>query len=69
MKRGTIMGEATGGAPGNLFVFSFTRWRGSAASALRMIPIPMAAFVGVVYRHTSNSHPKLDDYRQGRDTV
>ena len=69
MKRGTIMGEATGGSTGQPLMFSLPGG-GSARVCTKNDTYPDGkAFIGVGVQAHVVVTPKLDDYRQGRDTV
>ena len=69
MKRGTIMGEVTGGSTGQPLMFSLPGGGGARVCTKNDTYPDGKAFIGVGVQAHVVVTPKLDDYRQGRDTV
>lgn len=69
MKRGTIMGEATGGSTGQPIMFKLPGG-GMARICTKRDTYPDGKeFVGTGIQPQITVHPTINDFRQGRDTV
>lgn len=69
MKRGTIIGEATGGSTGQPLMFDLPGGGSARVCTKKDSYSDGKAFVGVGVQPNIVVHPKLDDFRANRDTV